>query len=173
MVFQWIPDFYRLPVRSLSEPPPPGSGPFAIMTQNRADEAALFALAELHGPNLVIPEVWSKLFPQAGVLISSAISGGVLKERFRKAALVYPRRCWLLPEAMAMEFPLPCLSGIGKEVTITDYCIQFYSEDLGCMYTHQVQNNTGSMILWDTAETMLKKQLWAKEAGFLGVADLP
>ena len=172
MVFLWIPDFPRIPVHPLSDPPSPDSGPFAILTQNRDDEPILRSLAQQHGSNLVLPEVWSQLFPQTGVLISSAISGGVLKQRFQEAAQRYPHRCWLLPEPISMEFPLPCPDGIGFETPRKDYVNCFFSEDLGCMYTHQIRNTIGSMILWDTAETLLKKQHWAKQAGFLGTADL-
>ena len=172
MVFQWIPDFPRIPVHFLSNPPPPGFGPFAILTQERDDEATLLSLAQLHGSNLVLPEVWSRLFPQTGVLISSAISGGVLKQRFQEAVQKYPNRCWLLPDPISMEFPLPCPDGSGYEIAVQNYINQFFSEDLGCMYTHQIRDNRGFMILWDTVETMLQKQEWAKQAGFLGTADL-
>ena len=71
-----------------------------------------------------------------------------------------------------MAFPLPCLDGSGYEIAVQNYNNQFFSEDLGCMYTHQIKDNRGFMILWDTVETMLQKQDWAKQAGFLGTADL-
>ena len=171
MVFRWIPDFPRIPIHALSAPPV--SGPFAVLTQNREDETDLLSLAQQYGPNLVLPEVWSRLFPQAGVLISSSISGGSLKQRFQDAAQQYPDRCWLLPEPISMEFPLPCPDGTGLEIPGLHYDNQFFSEDLGCMYTHQIKDNRGFMILWDTEETMLKKQAWAKQAGFLGIAVPP
>lgn len=171
MVFQPIPDFPQIPVCTLSAPA--SAGPFAVLTRYRSCEADLLCLAQSFGPDLVVPEVWRNVLPQAGILISSAISGGTLKERFREAAAANPRRCWLLVEPIAMEFPLPCPDGNGTAVTVIDYDNTFYSEDLCCMYSHTVRNGRGFMIVWDTEETLFAKQKLAKEHGFLGFAFRP
>lgn len=161
-----IPDFPRAGFT-------PGEGPFAILTKAREEESRLTALAERYGPQLLVPEVWSKLLPGCGVLISSALSGGTFSQRTTEAARAYPRRCWLLVEPMSMEFPLPCLNGEGSEVTITNYGIQFYSDALCCQYTHFLQNQQGRIVLWDTEASLRRKMELAKDAGFLGYVLTP
>ena len=72
MVFPLISDFSHAPV--WVPPADIPEGPFAVLTQERSQEDRLTALAVNYGPRLLVPEVWSRLLPQAGVLISSAIS---------------------------------------------------------------------------------------------------
>ena len=146
----------------------PGDGPFAVLARERDQEARLLALAEQYGPRLLVSEVWSRVLPRCGVLISSAISGGTFSQRVEEAARAYPRRCWLLLEPLSMEFPLPCPTGVGKEIPITNDGKSFYSEALCCQYTHFVQNQQGRMVLWDTADTLGRKLELARAAGFLG-----
>ena len=146
----------------------PGSGPFAVLTRDRSQEARLLALAERYGPQLLVLEVWSQVLPRCGVLISSAISGGTFSQRVEEAARAYPRRCWLLAEPIAEEFPLPCPSGSGSQITIIDYDKLFRSDALCCQYTHFLRDQQGIMVLWDTKETMRRKMELAKAAGFLG-----
>ena len=119
------------------------------------------------GKQLLVPERWQQDFPEAGVLVSSAMSGGDLQQRFRELAL--GRRCWLLVEPMAMAFPLPCPDGQGTPVTELPTGDGFYSEALGCRYVHR----PGQAILFDTPETLERKIQLAQKTGFQGViADL-
>jgi len=149
-------------------PPIRDDMPFADLSTDRADEARLLALAAQYGPRLLVPEVWSRVLPRCGVLISSAISGGTFLQRLEDAASTYPRRCWLLLDPISMEFSLPCPTGSGNRITIIDYRKQFFSDTLCCQYTHFVRNQQGVMVLWDTEETMRRKMELAKAAGFLG-----
>ena len=128
---------------------------------------ALEALAQTLGPRLLIPEGRQAAFPQAGLLISSSISGGDLRQRFQTAAR--RRRCWLLPQRLSMEFPLPCPSGQGTPVPDVPQKAGFYSEALGCRYIHA----PGRFCLFDTEETLRRKVQWAEEAGFCGSFPLP
>lgn len=130
--------------------------------RNPACEGELLALAEQWGSRLLVPEVWREVLPQAGLLISSAISGGNLRQRFREAA---KRPCWLLTEPMKTAFPLPCPSGQGVPVLDLPKRQSFYSEALGCRYLHDPEQ----VILFDTEETMEKKIELARECGFAGV----
>ena len=175
MEFPVLADFPRATVLPLHGVQDPG-GPFAVLTEDRADGPRLLELAERCGPRLLVPEVWSRILPRCGVLVSSAISGGTIGERFQEAAAAYPRRCWLLMEPMAMEFPLPCPTGTGNQITITNYDKHFFSEGLCCEYTHFIRNQQGFLVLWDTAQTLYRKMELAKAAGFLGVVsplDIP
>jgi len=171
MVFPATSLFPQIPICSIDNPP--GHGPFAVLTKSRSDEPVLIELAQQFGSNLVVPEIWRNILPQAGVLISSAISGGTMNERVQEAAAANPRRCWLMLEPMATEFPLPCPDGIGKEITITDYGNSFYSEALCCMYTHFATEQRAGFIVWDTEQTLLRKMELAKNAGFLGFVPHP
>lgn len=172
MVFPQFPDFPRVPIGTLADPGP-DRRPIALLTEDRADEAALTTLARERGPKLLVPEVWHQILPQAGILVSSSISGGTLQDRFREAAAAYPKRCWLLLEPVSMEFPLPCPSGIGKEITIIDYHQQFHSKELECMYSHFVRHGRGFMVLWDTEHTLLEKLELAQRCGFQGYVCSP
>ena len=166
MVF---PDFPRAEVY----PPAKADTPFTVLTEDRQNQALLLDLAGQHGPRLLVREAWSKILPRCGILISSALSGGSFAQRVTEAADTYPRRCWLLIEPIAMEFPLPCLTGFGNDITITNYGKQFFSESLCCQYTHFIRNQQGFMVLWDTEETLRRKTALAKAAGFLGYVRAP
>jgi len=170
MVLSVIPDFPQIPILSMDAVSPDFKTPIAVLTQDRQDEAELRLLARKLGPRLVVPEVWRDVLPQAGLLISSAISGGTLRERFLEAAAAAPRRCWLLLEPMRMEFPLPCPTGTGQSISAIDCRNVFYSEALCCQYTHFIRSGTGFMLLWDTDETLQRKLALAKSCGFLGFA---
>lgn len=130
-----------------------------------SQEPTLTVLAAHWGPHLLVPDVWQQLLPQAGLLISSAISGGELQQRFQEAP---PRRCWLLEEPLCMVFPLPCLTGQGTPISTVPDSAGFYSPSLGCCYIHQ----PGRAILFDTDKTMARKRQLAKECGFLGYLRL-
>lgn len=160
-------DFPQAPVVALEELQ---SGSFdgsccALLTENRQMEDVLRPLAEAMGPGLLLPEVWQDMFPQCGVLISSAISGGTFAQRLQDSPF---RRSWLLLEPVSMEFPLPCPSGQGQAVPIHQDGPQFYSQALCCQYTHFLRNDRGYLHLWDTEESLHEKLRLAKEAGFCG-----
>ena len=142
----------------------------AYLAAHWADPTAEVPLAALEkelGHKLLVPERWQYIFPQTGLLISSSISGGDLKSRFREAAERGPNRCWLLLEPMSMAFSLPCPDGQGQPVEPPE-AKGFYSEALGCRYVH----SPGQVILFDTDETLAQKRQWAMAAGFLGWLDI-
>ena len=171
MVLPPIPNFPQIPCCTLQTVPACPEAPVAVLETARDKEAELRVLAEALGPKLVVPEVWRDLLPHAGILISSSISGGTLKNRFDEAIRTAPRRCWLLLEQMQMEFPLPCPDGTGRRITVINYGNSFYSEALCCQYTHFCCNHKGFMVLWDTRETLLTKLELARAIGFQGYVD--
>lgn len=123
----------------------------------------LMLLSDVLGPRLLVAEPWQAVFPKAGVLIESSISGGDLRTRFSDAAAAYPDRCWLLAERLCAAFPLPCPDGQGKKAEPPAE-EGFFAESLGCRYVHK----PGQVILFDTDETLKQKCRWAVDAGFLG-----
>lgn len=162
-----IPDFPRIPISSLDKL---HSFPAAVLTTCPEDEQTL-ALVALHkGSSLVLPEYWSMHFPDCGVLISSAISGGDLFQRFQEASSCFPGRCWLHLEPLRTVFSLPCPTGIGADIDEIPDGPVFYSQALCCQYAHFSQCNQGRVVLWDTDETLEKKLQLARQAGFLGFA---
>ena len=165
-------NFPQIPCVSTASFPAHPLYPTAVLTTDRTNEGTLTQLAAIHGPKLVVPEVWRDLLPNCGILISSALSGGSFRERIAQAARSAPKRCWLLLDPMQTEFHLPCPDGQGKRVTIINYGHSFYSEHLCCQYTHYCRDNRGTMVLWDTEDTLQTKMQLAQDAGFLGYAQL-
>lgn len=168
MFFSPIPDFPQLPTFTPETDLSQLQTPIAVLTWDQNDEAFMLQLGQRLGSRLVVPEVWRNILPQAGLLISSAISGGTLQERFEEAARLSPRRCWLLLEPLQMEFPLPCPTGVGYSADIPEASPVFFSQPLCCQYTHFIRSGTGFMLLWDTEETLHQKMSLAKACGFLG-----
>lgn len=141
----------------------PKDGVWVVSTTDRKEEDKLLALQEHMESRLVVPEVWKEVLPKASLLISSAISGGSLKERFLSAA--EQRSCYLLIEPMKAAFPLPFPHGKALPCTyVPEY--SFFSKDLCCYYAHF----PGSVVMWDTEESLHQKMQLAKDMGFLGYA---
>ena len=155
---------YDFPVAQIYQPEDlPRDGFCAVLEKDRDLELRLKELSEIMGPRLIVQEVWQELLPDTSLLISSAICGGEITERFRTAAK--SRACWLLLEPIKEVFSLPCLNALGTPAEAIPNGPQFYSEALCCYYTH----SPGKMVLWDTEETLLKKIQLAREAGFQGI----
>lgn len=141
-------------------------------------EAGLAALEQALGPRLLVPEVWRRALPQAGLLIPAALSGGTLEQRLEEAALEAPGRCWLRLEPVRMRFPLPCPTGCGQ--TLPQQALNarlagkhsFFSGDLCCWYAYDLEGGA-SMLLYDTEETLNRKLDMARAAGFAGAVLWP
>lgn len=127
--------------------------------------SALQILAEL-GPQLLVQEQWQKDLPQAGLLISAAISGGWLAQRFQELA---DRQCWLTVEPLRHVFPLPCPDGQGQPFLELPEGTVFDSQPLCCRYLHQ----SDRVFLFDDEETLAQKRLLAKAYGFRGYWTRP
>lgn len=161
MILSALPGFERIPCCSVQALPQEGI--CAVLAEDRRAEALLRELYEKTGHRLVLREVWKELFPDAPILISSALSGGYLEDRFRQAA--FERSCYLLIEPMCVRYPLPFGNAQGVSVSgIAE--TGFFSKSLCCRYAHA----PSYVLLWDTEDTIMQKMQLAKEAGFLGFA---
>lgn len=139
-----------------------GTGQYLIANwTDPTAEALLVSLSADWGSRLLVPALWRKILPQAGLLVSSAISGGELQARFQSLPV---QRCWLLDDPVSMEFPLPCPDGQGSSIADIPPLKSFYSPALCCRYAHE----PGKLYLFDTPETIAKKQLLARQCGFCG-----
>ncbi len=168
MVLPEIPDFPEAQVLNIQALPQQLSEPGAVLLDQPADFRVLNPVAEKFGASLLLPECWQNIFPQTGVLISSGISGGTFKRRLQDAVSALPGRCWLLVEPICVRFQLPCPAGHGTcvEEPICDDI--FFSDSLYCYYTHSCDPDSGTVTLFDTAESVLAKMELAKELGFRG-----
>ena len=161
MILSALPDFAQIPCCSAQTLPQEEL--CAVLAKDRTDEAQLRELYKKMGHRLVLREVWKELFPDVPILISSALSGGYLEDRFRQAA--QNRSCYLLIEPMCVRYPLPFGDAQGEPIDKIPET-GFFSKSLCCRYAHSASH----VLLWDTEDTLMQKMQLAKEAGFLGFA---
>ena len=110
----------------------------------------------------------------ATVLISTAISGGSLQEMLQNAQNRYgAARVALDLERLIMDFPLPCPSGRGQPMLLSELqALQkrrdistFYSRELTAHYfTHSLNGET-HFVLFDDAQTLKSKLALARSLG--------
>ena len=137
----------------------------------RDAEDVLLSFEEALGPRLLVPEVWREILPTAGILISSSLSGGTLRQRLEDAQRASTGRCWLRLERLRMRFPLPCPTGAGKDLTQNelDRLLQngpgFYSPEFCCRYLYDLPDG---IVLYDTEKTWEEKIKLAQSVGFSG-----
>ena len=113
--------------------------------------------------------------PSGCVLISTAISGGSLREMLCEARGKYGAECVALDaQRLIMDFPLPCMSGQGRPMTADElHTFQkrrdistFYSRELGAHYfTHRLDGET-HFVLFDDAQSLRAKLSLGAQLGF-------
>lgn len=168
MVLPEIPDFPGAQVLNMHALPQQLSEPGAILLNQPEDILQLEPIAARFGRFLLLPECWQNIFPETGVLISSAISGGTFTQRLQEAASSLPGRCWLLVEPICVRFALPCSAGHGIYTEKPAGDNTFFSDSLYCYYTHSCHPDSGVVTLFDTADSILAKMELAKKLGFRG-----
>lgn len=123
---------------------------------------------------LWVPEVYANCVRQGNILISSAISGGSLKQRLSDAAACYhPRRVTLAVERMAEDFLLPARNGCGsplsrqqlQERIRTLHPSVYYSAELCAHYFTYSKNGQLHFVLFDTYGSLRKKWHLASQLG--------
>ena len=113
--------------------------------------------------------------PSGCVLISTAISGGSLREMLCEVRGQYgAERIALDVQRLIMDFPLPCMSGQGRPMTADElHTFQkrrdistFYSRELGAHYfTHRLDGET-HFVLFDDAQSLKAKLSLGTQLGF-------
>jgi len=119
---------------------------------------------------LFLPRSYSADAPTATVLISSAISGGDFRAYLREAARSKGRFA-LDIERLRMDFPLPCPGGVGRPMSVEELnsrmpAVTFFSQELCARYFTYSEKGQTHFVLYDTAETLLRKASVAEELGF-------
>ena len=123
---------------------------------------------------LHLPEQYAAAAPHARLLISTAISGGTLRERLESARRRYgAERTVAALERRTEDFPLPCRTGCGRALT-TEELVQlrrevrtnvYWSPELCTRYFTYVQDQRPHFVLFDDRETMRAKLKTAQAAG--------
>ena len=113
--------------------------------------------------------------PSGCVLVSTAISGGSLREMLCEARGHYgTEHAALDVQRLIMDFPLPCMSGQGRPMTADElHTFQkrrdistFYSRELGAHYfTHRLDGET-HFVLFDDAQSLRAKLSLGMQLGF-------
>lgn len=122
-----------------------------------------------------IPEHYAPFSAKARIMISSALSGGSLKQRLNEAAAKYgAEKLVLAVQRSAEDFFLPSPSGGGTPLSreelqkrIQDRAPSiFFSDELCAHYFTYMSRQSGAhFVLFDDAGSIRKKLFLAKEAG--------
>ena len=124
---------------------------------------------------LFLPEAYGNYARRATLYLSSALSGGSLRQRLERAADTYgAQRLVLCLHRARDDFFLPSVKGRGRPISQEklDQLLRrmhpyvFFSQDLCAHYFTYMSRETGAhFVLFDDAESLVKKRAIAQEAG--------
>lgn len=121
-----------------------------------------------------VPERYGKCVKRSNILISSAISGGTLRQRLTEAMERWGKdRITIAIERMSEDFTLPARSGNGTPLTgeALDRLMKrlrpsvYYSSELCAHYFTYSNNRQVHFVLFDTPSSIRKKLLLAQDMG--------
>ena len=131
-------------------------------------------LAEREWP-LYLPEDYGSHEPHARLLVSSALSGGSLRQRLTEALAQHGReRVVLALERAAEDFPLPAPKGCGTPLRLEElrqmmrrlHPNVYFSEELCAQYfTYRSQDGQVRLVLYDSQDSLRQKLQTARNAG--------
>ena len=119
-----------------------------------------------------------KCAPPCKIIISSAISGGSLRERLASASEKYGKENISLGiEPVRCDFTLPSYGGVGKSMTLYEtqeqirrYRVRsFYSDELCENYYTYRENGNAHMVLFDNSISIKRKIALSAS---LGISDV-
>ncbi len=136
-----------------------------LSEEKRSFLLSLSALLTRNNRRLYVPEAYGADLPQAQVLICTALSGGVLRERLEEAQERFGPRLALDLQRLRMRFPLPCESGEGEALSgealsgllAKEAPAVYYSADLGAKYFTLHREGGCAFVLFDDADTLRRK----------------
>ena len=126
------------------------------------------------GLRLFVSEPYGSAAPNAGVLLSTALSGGSLQGRLEAAGETFgPGRLAIWIERTAEDFLLPSPSGAGAPLTVeelerrrSEYGADvFFSGELCAHYFTYMAGEKGHFVLFDDAGSIRKKLRLAEGLG--------
>lgn len=126
------------------------------------------------GFKLYVPESLCRQAPHARLLISTALSGGTLRQRLCDARIRHGERAVPALERIAMDFTPPARTGTGRALNPEELgplrqkwnASVFFSPDLCCRYFSYFDRGQGHIVLFDDRETMQAKLRLIRELGF-------
>lgn len=144
-----------------------------------ADSRALAArLEKILAPyqrRLMVPLHYAGCVEKAAMVVCTALSGGSLQQMLRHTVEQYGAgRLVLDLQRVAMAFPLPCPSGEGQPLTMTELQSAmtgraiFFSEELCARYFTVHRGGRTQFILFDDADTLRRKWQVGQQ---LGISD--
>ena len=152
--------------------------PHAILT------GAVSRLGELcheRGMTLYVTEGYGGASPHARVLLSTALSGGSLRQRLEEGIARFGTgRVCVWVDRTAEDFLLPSPGGAGAPLTLEELgrrreesgAAVFFSPELCAHYFTYMAGEKGHFVLFDDAGSIRKKLRVAAETG-VGTAFLP
>lgn len=146
-------------VLDFEQPPTPDRRAFVRHLEEIRDSLTLY-----------LPRAYAADAPTATVLISSAISGGDFRTYLQESSR--GKRPFALDiEVLRMDFPLPCPSGAGRPMSAEELNkrmppVTFFSRELCARYFTYNEKGETHFILFDNAETLMRKARIAEELGF-------
>lgn len=156
-----------------------------VVIEPQLPAAALSALAELcrrYGRALYVAEPCGHMVPDARVVVSTALSGGTLRQRLGDACRRFgARRLALDLACVRMDFSLPAPYGTGTALTPQQLAelrgrrTVFFSPELCAHYFTYEQSGMTHFVLFDDADTLHRKIALGAEldipAGFLALPE--
>ena len=139
------------------------------------------ALCRDRGMALYVTETYGGASPHARVMLSTALSGGSLKERLEEGVSHFgPHRVCIWVDRTAEDFLLPSPGGAGAPLTTDELqrrreesgAAVFFSPELCAHYFTYMAGEKGHFVLFDDAGSIRKKLRVAAEAG-IDTAFLP
>ena len=146
------------------------SGVLADFEASPSPDRAAF-LADLgrvlsrNGRRLFVSEVYGDAAERASVLLCTALSGGVFRQRLEEARERFGQRLALDLQRLRMDFPLPCPGGEGRPLSAGELEALmdrerpsvFYSSDLCAKYFTYTRDGESHFVLFDDAATLRRK----------------
>ena len=127
------------------------------------------------GWSFYLPEAYSNYSDSARILVSSAISGGSLRQRLSSALERYgPQRITLCIDRSAEDFFLPAPSGSGKplsreelqqKIKLVSPSIFFSNELCAHYFTYMDRSSAAHFVLFDDVGSIRKKIDLAEQVG--------
>ena len=144
--------------------------------------AALAELCRRYGRALYVAEPCGHMVPDARVVVSTALSGGTLRQRLGDACRLFgARRLALDLACVRMDFSLPAPYGTGTALTpqqlteLRGRRTVFFSPELCARYFTYEQSGMTHFVLFDDADTLHRKIALGTElgipAGFLALPE--
>lgn len=132
------------------------------------------------GLDFLVTEAFASWAEQGKILISTALSGGTLEQRFQLAIQRWgAERVVMDVERMGEDFLLPAPRGCGERVTLEEIGgmvrregaeVYFSTELCARYFTYQNQENSLRFVLFDDQGTVAEKVRRARKWGLAGVA---